>query len=449
MSDLKSVKLPEIRTELPGPKARQIIEKDAAYISPGYTRSYPLVMKRGYGAMIEDVDGNIFLDFNAGVAVCALGHAHPEVVAAIARQASEFIHICGTDYYYPQMVALAEKLNQITPGDFAKRVHYGNSGAEAMEAAIKAAIYSTGRNKFIAFYGAFHGRTMGALSLTASRNVQRRGFGPQALDVTHVPYANPLRCPLERRRGESVGKAVARYIEEVIFKTTVPPGDCAAIVVEPIQGEGGYIVPDADFLPELRRICDSHGILLIADEVQSGVGRTGKMWAVEHFGVAPDIICIGKAIGGGLPLGVTLARQDLMRWHAGAHASTFGGNPVAIEAALKTLEIIEGGLIERAAELGSYMLERLRELKARRRAVADVRGLGLMLGLELVRDRTSLEPWPELRDQVVIECFRRGLILLGAGESSIRLSPPLIIDREQADFAIDTIDAVIAELCPA
>jgi 4-aminobutyrate aminotransferase len=449
MSGLENAKLPEIKTELPGPKAREIIHRDATYISPGYTRSYPLVIRRGRGAMIEDVDGNIFLDFNAGVAVCALGHAHPEVVEAIARQASEFIHICGTDYYYPQMVVLAEKLNQITPGDFAKRVHYGNSGAEAMEAAIKAAIYSTGRNKFISFYGAFHGRTMGALSLTASRSVQRRGFGPQSLDVTHVPYANPLRCPLERKAGESVGKRVARYIEEVVFKTTVPPEDCAAIVVEPVQGEGGYIVPEADFLPELRRICDNHGILLIVDEVQSGVGRTGKMWAVEHFGVTPDIICIGKAIGGGLPLGVTLSRQDLMRWRAGAHASTFGGNPVAIEAALKTLEIIEGGLLERTVELGNYMLERLRELKRRHRVVADVRGLGLMLGLELVRDSTSLEPWPELRDQVVVECFKRGLILLGAGESSIRLSPPLIIDRDQADFAIDTIDAAIAKLCPS
>jgi 4-aminobutyrate aminotransferase len=443
MQTITEYKLPEIKTALPGPIAKQMVERDTRYISPSYTRSYPLVARRGFGAIIEDVDGNRFLDFNAGVAVSSLGHAHPEITKVIARQASEYIHISGTDYYYPHQTELAEKLSQVTPGDFPKRVHYGNSGAEAMEAALKAVIYTTGRQKFIAFRGAFHGRTLGTLSLTASRAAQRRGFGPQVLDVTHVPFANPVRFPLELKAGESPGRRVARYIEQTVFKTTVAPEDCAAIIVEPVQGEGGYVVPTPDFLPELRRICDLHGIMLIVDEVQSGVGRTGKLWAVEHFGVVPDIICMAKALGGGLPLGVTLARAELMNWHVGAHASTFGGNPVAIAAAMKTLEILENGVMENAARMGSYLLDRLREMEAKHDCIVDVRGLGLMIGIELARDRETMEPWPELRDNVVLECFYRGLVIQGAGESAIRLSPPLIIDREQADFALETLEAAI------
>ncbi|HET8676979.1 MAG TPA: acetyl ornithine aminotransferase family protein [Blastocatellia bacterium] len=446
MQTITETKLPEIKTSLPGPKAKRLLEKDAKYISPSYTRSYPLMAERGYGAMIEDVDGNIFLDFNAGVAVAALGHAHPEITDVITKQAKLFTHISGTDYYYPQQTALAEKLVAITPGDFDKKIHYGNSGAEAMEGALKAAIYSTGREKFLAFRGSFHGRTFGTLSLTSSRAAQRRGFGAQALDVTHVPYANPIRFPLERRPSESVGRRVARYIEQTIFKTTVPPQDCAAIIVEPVQGEGGYVVPDRGFFPELRRICDEHGILLIVDEVQSGVGRTGKMWAIEHFGVVPDMMCMAKAIGGGIPLGVTLAREDLMRWHVGAHASTFGGNPVAIAAALKTIEILENGVMANAASIGRYMLERLEEMKGKFDAVVDVRGLGLMIGVELARDTENFEPWTELRDQVVLECFYRGLVIQGAGESAIRFSPPLIIDRDQADFALATLEDVLTQL---
>jgi 4-aminobutyrate aminotransferase len=440
---MQTTTLPEIKTALPGPRATEILARDAKYISPSYTRSYPLVAQRGRGAIIEDVDGNRFLDFNAGVAVAALGHAHPEITQVIARQASEFVHISGTDYYYPHQTALAEKLVQVTPGDFAKKVHYGNSGAEAMEGALKAAIYATGRDKFIAFRGAFHGRTFGTLSLTASRAAQRRGFGPQALDVTHVPYANAIRFPLERRSGESVGQRVARYIEQTIFKTTVAPEDCAAIVVEPVQGEGGYVVPSPDFLPELRRICDEHGIALIVDEVQSGMGRTGKLWAIEHFGVVPDIMCMAKAIGGGLPLGVTIAREELMRWHVGAHASTFGGNPVAIAAALKTFEILESGVMQNAAEMGAYMMDRLRELQDKHAAIAEVRGLGLMIGVEIAHDREANEPWPELRDKIVVNCFHRGLVIQGAGESALRFSPPLIVNREQVDFAVDTVDDVI------
>jgi 4-aminobutyrate aminotransferase len=437
--------LPEIRTALPGPRAKDFLARDAKFISPSYTRSYPLVARRGYGAMIEDVDGNVFLDFNAGVAVAALGHAHPEIAEVISRQAREFTHISGTDYYYPHQTELAEKLIEVTPGEFAKKVHYSNSGAEAMEGALKAAVYSTGRQKFIAFRGAFHGRTYGTLSLTASKAAQRRGFGPQMLDVTHVPYANPIRFPLERREDESVGRRVARYIEQTIFRTTVAPEDCAAIVVEPIQGEGGYVVPDQEFFPELRRICNNHGILLIVDEVQSGVGRTGKLWAIEHFGVVPDIMCMAKAIGGGIPLGVTLTREDLMRWHVGAHASTFGGNPVAIVAAIKTLEMLENGVMRNAAEVGSYMMNRLREMQDRQDAIIEVRGLGLMIGVELARDRKTQEAWPELRDDIVVGCFNRGLLIQGAGESTIRFSPPLIIDYEQADFALDTFEDVLKQ----
>jgi 4-aminobutyrate aminotransferase len=445
MQTLTETRLPEIRTALPGPRASELLEQDQKYISPSYTRSYPLVMKRGYGAIIEDVDGNTFLDFNAGVAVCALGHGHEEIAEVISRQAREFTHISGTDYYYPHQTDLARKLNEITPGNFLKKVHYGNSGAEAMEGALKAAIYATGRNKFIAFRGAFHGRTFGTLSLTASRAAQRRHFGPQALDVTHVPFANPLRFPLTLGEGESVGRRCVRYIEETIFRTTVPPEDCAAIIVEPIQGEGGYVVPPADFLPELRRICDLHGILLIVDEVQSGMGRTGRFWAVDHFGVVPDIMCMAKAIGGGLPLGVTLARQDLMRWHVGAHASTFGGNPVAIAAALKTIELLESGVMANADAVGRHMMDRLEDLKKRFDCIVDVRGLGLMIGVEFARDPKTLETWTDLRDRVVEGCFYRGLVLQGAGESSIRFSPPLIIDCEQADFALDLFEVVIAE----
>jgi len=442
MRTITKTQLPEIKTALPGPKAQEILNRDAKYISPSYTRSYPLVAARGYGAMLEDVDGNTFLDFNAGVAVAALGYAHPEIAEVIAQQAREFVHISGTDYYYPHQTALAEKLSQVTPGSFAKKVHYGNSGAEAMEGALKAVMYATGRNKFIAFRGAFHGRTFGTLSLTASRAAQRRGFGPQALDVTHVPFANPIRFPLTRNEGESVGQRVARYIEQTIFKTTVAPEDCAAIVVEPIQGEGGYVVPPSDFLPELRRICDDHGIALIVDEVQSGMGRTGKLWAVEHFGVVPDLMCMAKAIGGGLPLGVTLAREELMRWHVGAHASTFGGNPVAIAAAMKTFEILENGVMKNAAEMGAYMMDSLRELQEKHKEIAQVRGLGLMIGVEIAHDREANEPWTELRNKIVVECFNRGLVIQGAGESAVRFSPPLIVNRDQVDFAVATLDDV-------
>jgi 4-aminobutyrate aminotransferase len=447
-SRLKTAKLPAIKTPLPGPRAEEVIAGDAEYISPSYTRSYPLVVQRGSGALIEDVDGNIFLDFNAGVAVCATGHSHPRVVEAIRKQIDDFIHISGTDYYYPHLPALAEKLNQLVPGDFGKKTHFGNSGAEAVEGALKLALYATRRQKLIGFFGGFHGRTMGALSLTASKARQRAGFGRQALDVTHVPYANCYRCPYSLKPEscgayESKGPHCARVIEDLLFKTTIPADECAAIVVEPIQGEGGYIVPPASFLQTIRRIADKYGVPVIADEVQSGMGRTGKMFASQHFDFVPDIMAIAKGIASGLPLGATVARADLMKWAPGAHASTFGGNPVAIAASLATIELLEEGLIANAAKMGDYLMNGSRELMKRHEIIGDVRGKGLMIGIELVKDRATKEPHPDALLHVEVECFRRGLIIQGAGTSTIRLSPPLVIDQEQCDFALKTLDEAL------
>ncbi len=433
--------LPEILTELPGPKARRIIERDGAVLSPSYTRCYPLVIKRGEGAMVEDVDGNRFLDFNAGIAVVAAGHSHPRVVEAIQRQAAEFLHMSGTDFYYESMVQLAEKLAELVPGGMRRRVYFGNSGAEAVEAAIKMAKYHSGRDKFIAFYGSFHGRTMGALSLTGSKVTQRRGFGP-LLPVQHVNYAYCYRCP-EGKHPETCKVECIAGIEDRLFKTILPAEEVAAIVVEPVQGEGGYLVPPPKFHEELRRIADKHGILLIHDEVQSGMGRTGRMFASEHFGVSPDIVTIAKGIASGMPLSATVARADVMNWPPGAHASTFGGNPVAIAAALTTIELLEESLMENAASTGEYMLDRMKSWPRRFRCVGDVRGLGLMIGIEFVRDQGTKERAPDLRDRVEMMAFERGLLVLGCGQNSLRLCPPLVITRDQADFAMATLEECI------
>jgi 4-aminobutyrate aminotransferase len=450
-TELRTAKLPAIKTALPGPVAQQVVAHDAQYISPSYTRPYPLVIKRAQGAMIEDVDGNFFLDFNAGVAVCSTGHSHPHVVDAIKKQVDDFLHICSADYYYPNLPKLAEKISQITPGAPDKRVHFGNSGAEAVEGAVKLAMYATRRQKLIGFFGAFHGRTLGALSLTASKARQRAGFGPQALDVTHIPYANCYRCPYNLKPEncgamESKGPHCARVIEDLLFKTTVPAGECAAIVLEPIQGEGGYIVPPASFLQTIREIANRHDVLVIADEVQSGFGRTGRMFASEHFDFVPDIMALAKGIASGMPLGATVARADLMSWPPGAHASTFGGNPVAIAASLATIELLEEGLIANAARMGQYLLEGLRALMDKHKIIGDMRGKGLMIGIELVKDRATKEPHPEALEQVEKECFRRGLITLGCGVSTIRLSPPLVIDQDQCDFALKTIDEALSSV---
>jgi 4-aminobutyrate aminotransferase len=436
--------LPNVITPLPGPKAKEIIERDHAVVSPSYTRCYPLVIKRGEGAIVEDVDGNRFLDFNAGIAVVAAGHSHPRVVEAIQHQGAQFLHMSGTDFYYENMVRLGEKLAEITPGSFPKRVFFGNSGAEAVEAAIKMARYHTGRDKFIAFFGAFHGRTMGALSLTGSKVVQRRGFHP-SIPVYHLPYPYAYRCP----EGEDPSAYAAEIIDELeerVFKTILPPEEVAGIIVEPIQGEGGYVIPPASFHQELRRIADKYGMLLIHDEVQSGMGRTGRMFASEHFGVVPDIVTIAKGIASGMPLGATVARADVMNWPPGAHASTFGGNPVSIAAALATIELLEESLMANAAEQGNHMMQRMREWPRRFTYVGDVRGLGLMIGIEIVYDQKTKERAPALRDRLEMMAFERGLLTLGAGPNSIRLCPPLVITREQADFAMDTLEECLQAL---
>jgi 4-aminobutyrate aminotransferase len=441
--DAVSAELPQLITELPGPRALSIIERDSRVVSPSYTRSYPLVAKRAERAIVEDVDGNRFLDFNAGIAVVATGHCHPRVVDAIRKQAGELIHMSGTDFYYENMVELAEKLAAIAPGSAPKRVYFGNSGTEAVEAALKLARYATGRAKFISFFGGFHGRTMGSLSLTASKSVQKQGFGTLLSGIYHAPYPNSYRSETSP---DECAAAALNYIEDTLFRTVLPPGEVAAFVLEPVQGEGGYIVPPRSFLQGLRDIADRHGILLIFDEVQSGMGRTGKWWASEHFDVVPDVITIAKGIASGLPLSATVARADLMCWTPGAHASTFGGNPVAVASSLATIDLLEHGFIGNAAVMGRHIMNRMREWPSRYPHVGDVRGLGLMLAIELVRDRKTKERAPDLRNRLVESAFRRGLLILGAGPNTIRLSPPLCITEAQADWALETLEACIAEL---
>jgi 4-aminobutyrate aminotransferase len=431
--------LPSINGPLPGVRARAVIERDQRVMSPSYTRAYPLVAERGEGALVEDVDGNRFLDFNAGIAVVATGHCHPRVVKAVQEQAGRLMHMSGTDFYYEEMVALAEKLAEIAPGDLARRVSFGNSGAEAIEGAIKLARWATKRDKIIAFYGSFHGRTLGALSLTARKAVQRAGFGPLIPGVVHAPYPNCYRCPFGQKP-ESCGVECVGFIENTILKTVAPPEETAAIVVEPVQGEGGYIVPPRIFFDDLARVANQHGILLVFDEVQSGMGRTGRMWAADHFDAVPDILAVAKGIASGLPLGATVARADLMTWPPGAHASTFGGNPVACAAALVTIALLEEELIDNAARMGAFLMDHMREWPPRFAQVGEVRGLGLMIGIELVRDRETREKAPELRDRVVRMAFERGLLVLGAGDNSIRLCPPLVITREQCAFALETLE---------
>jgi 4-aminobutyrate aminotransferase len=434
--------LPNLVTPLPGPKAQAIIDRDDRVISPSYTRSYPLVAERGKGALVQDPDGNVFLDFAAGIAVVATGHCHPTVVKAIQDQAAKLIHMSGTDFYYENMVELAEKLASLAPGGVSRRVYFGNSGAEAVEAALKLARYATGRGQFVAFRGAFHGRTMGALSLTGSKSVQKKGFFPILQGTHHVPYAYCYRCDYGKTPDTCAVECV-KTIETELFRTTVPAEEVAAIFVEPVQGEGGYVVPPQKFFDELRTLADKYGILLVFDEIQSGMGRTGKMFASEHFGAISDIMTLAKGIASGLPLGVMVARSELMTWKPGAHASTFGGNPVAVEAALATIRLLEQELIDNAARVGNHMLARMKEWPKRHPQVGDVRGLGLMIGIELVKDQATKERAPELRDRVVQQCFERGLLLLGAGPNTIRICPPLVIAKDQADFAMDTIEACL------
>jgi len=437
--------VPDIKTDLPGPNAKAIIERDTRVVSPSYTRGYPLVIARGYGATVEDVDGNLFLDCAAGIAVNATGHAHPDVVRAISEQAAKFIHMSGTDFYYEPQVRLAEELAAVAPIQGGARSFFGNSGTEAIEAAIKLARYATGRQNIIAFLGGFHGRTMGALSLTASKAVQRRGFGPLMPGVYHAPYADCYRCPIGLRP-ENCAAECLDFIEHQLFVHLVSPDEVAAIVVEPIQGEGGYVVPPDQFLQRLREIATKNGILLVADEVQSGMGRSGRMFAIEFSGVEPDIVAIAKGIASGLPLGVAVARSELMTWPPGAHASTFGGNPVACAAALVTLRLLRERLVANAADVGAHLIAGLKSLTDKHPLIGDVRGRGLMIGVELVRDRQTKERAIEERNATVAAAFRRGLLVLGAGKNAIRFSPPLVLTRGEADTAVRIFDEALTEV---
>jgi 4-aminobutyrate aminotransferase len=437
---------PKLLSSLPGPKAKAAVAADARLISPSYTRSYPLVAKSGRGARVLDVDGNEFLDFAAGIAVVSTGHCHPEVVAAIQKQAAELIHISGTDFYHSMLTDLAEKLSAVAPMRGPHRFFYGNSGAEAIECALKLARYHTKRQNILAFTGAFHGRTMGALSLTASKPQQKRRFSPLVPGVTHVPFPNVYReCEGDAKEQEAFSLGCARFIEEKLFKTILPPEEVAAIFVEPIQGEGGYVVAPTNFLRELRALCDRHGILLVADEVQSGAGRTGKWWAIEHSGVEPDIVCMAKGIASGMPLGVCMSRAEIMDWVPGSHASTFGGNPISIASALATVDILEREAIANAAKVGASIMQRLQSWTKTHPSVGDVRGRGLMIGIELVADKATREPAPKLRDRVENLAFERGLMVLGCGANSIRLCPPLVISEEEATVALDLLEEALTQ----
>jgi 4-aminobutyrate aminotransferase len=417
--------------------AKALIERDSAVISPSYTRGYPLVMDHGEGCFVWDVDGNRFIDFTTGIAVTGTGHSHPAVVQAIKDQADKFIHMSGTDFYYRPQVELAERLASIAPFSSEAMVFFGNSGAESIEAAAKLARYYTERGRFIAFLRGFHGRTMGALSFTASKYVQREDFFPLVPGITHVPYPDPYRPLLNPAGFEDYGERVVDYIENVIFQTIVPSKEVAGVLVEAIQGEGGYVVPPDGFLPALRRLCDRYGILLMIDEVQSGMGRTGKWWGVNHWGVEPDIVCTAKGIASGMPLGAIIARKEIMStWAPGAHASTFGGNPISCAAGVATFDLLKNGLIDNAAAMGEYMLGKLREMQTRHPSIGDVRGKGLMIGVEFVKDLTTRETFPKLRNTVVDYCFEENLLLLGCGTSTIRLIPAFVVTPEIIDEAM-------------
>ena len=439
------MKFPDIKTTLPGPNAAALIGVDRNHVSPSYTRIYPLVAEKAEGLWIHDPDGNTFLDFTAGIAVCATGHCHPRVVNAIKEQANKLLHMSGTDFYYTPQIDLAEKLAHLAPGDGRNKVYFGNSGAEAVEAAFKLARWYTKRELNIAFFGAFHGRTMGALSLTASKTIQKKHYNPLIPGITHIPYAYCYRCPYNMSYPEC-GIECVRWVEDTLFRTTVPPEEVAAIFVEPIQGEGGYIVPPPEFHRELQKIAKKYEILYVADEVQSGMGRTGKMFAMERFGVVPDIMALAKGIASGMPLGAMVARSDIMVWEAGSHASTFGGNPVSCSAALATIELLEAELMENAKIRGEYLMTGIRELQNSIECIGDVRGKGLMVGVELVKDRHTKERATVWRNEVIQKAFQKGLLLLGCGENTIRFSPALTVTSEEIDACLSIFEESLREV---
>jgi 4-aminobutyrate aminotransferase len=424
-------------TPPPGPKVKAIIDRDSAWTSPSYIKEYPLVIAGGQGAMVEDVDGNRYIDYMAGIAVSATGYNHPKVVEAIKAQADKFLHICGTDFYFDGFAKLAERLAQLAPGKSRKRTFLSNSGTEAVEGAIKLARYHTGRSALIAFHGSFHGRTYGAMSLTSSKMKQHKHFGPFLPEVHHVPYANPY------RHGADAASISLDALHD-LFERHLAPDDVAAIFLEPIQGEGGYVIPPAGFLKSLRELCDKYGILLVADEVQSGVGRTGKMWACDWDGVEPDILITAKGLGSGMPIGAFVAKESVMTWEAGSHGSTFGGNPVSCAAALATLDIVEQSL-PHIQQMGDRMLAHARRLQEKYAVIGDVRGRGLMLGIEFVKDRATREPYPEIIDRITERAFHKGLLLLGCGKSTFRLAPPLVLDEYDVDTGMGILEQCLAE----
>jgi len=432
---MDSWEMPKLVTEVPGPEAQAVVSRCREAVTPSLPFAYPLAVIKARGMVVEDVDGNRFLDCAAGIAVCSTGHCHPRVVGAIQEQAARLIHICGADFYDPLYVTLAERLARLAPGNGEKKVFLGNSGAEAVEAAFKLARYHTGRSQVISFFGAFHGRTMGAVSLTGSSPAYKKDFRPLVSGVTHIPFGYCYRCGYNLTY-PACDLACIGYIEDVLFARTIHPDEVAAVFVEPIQGEGGYIVPPPEWLPRLRALCDKHGILLVADEVQSGVGRTGKFFSVEHWGVEPDIVCVAKGIASGMPVSATIARGDVMDWPPGTHGSTFGGNPVACAAAMATIDVIEQEkLMENAVMVGDRLAANLRELAEESRLIGDVRGLGLMIGVEMVQDKATKARAKQEAREVTLECFRHGLLLLTCGPNSIRFAPPLIISQAQADVA--------------
>ncbi|HEX9989446.1 MAG TPA: acetyl ornithine aminotransferase family protein [Chloroflexia bacterium] len=436
---------PDINGPLPGPLAEKFLKRDDAVISPSYTRSYPFVMDHGKGNMVWDVDGNRYIDFTAGVAVLATGHAHPEIVRAIQEQAEKYIHMAGTDFYLPNAIELAETLCRVTPGDFEKQVFFTNSGTESIEAAMKLCRHHTGRPVLISFLGAFHGRTYGSMSLSSSKYLHRTKYQPLVAGIYHAPYPNPYRPPFDVPT-DRLGRACVDYIEKTMFRHLVSPHEVAGIFVESIQGEGGYVVPADDFYPALRDLCDRHEIPLVVDEVQSGMGRTGKMFAIEHWGVEPDVVCIAKGIASGMPMGAIVARKSMMTWPSGAHANTYGGNALAVAAALTTIRLLEDGLMENATRVGEQMMDRVSTWMDRYPFVGDVRGKGLMIGVDIVSDRATKAGDSALRDRIVDESFNNGLLLLGAGPSTIRFCPPLILDSETADEGLAVMERVMDTL---
>ncbi len=439
------MKSPQIRTSLPGPRAKELIKLDKSFVSPSYTRVYPLVVDKAKGLWVHDVDDNIFLDFTSGIAVNATGHCHPQVVKAIQMQAKHLLHMSGTDFYYTPQIILAEKLAALAPGRGTKRVYFGNSGAEAVEAAFKLARWHTKRELNIAFFGAFHGRTMGALSLTASKTIQKKHYNPLVPGITHIPYGYCYRCAYNLTYPQCNLYCV-HWVEDTLFRTTVPAEEVAAIFVEPIQGEGGYIVPPPEFHKEFYKIAKKYGILYVADEVQSGMGRTGKMFAMEHFGVTADIMSLAKGIASGLPLGATIAPAKIMNWEAGSHASTFGGNPLSCRAALATIELLEKNMMKNAARQGERLMKGLTALQKNFECMGDVRGRGLMVAVELVKDRETKEPATKWRGLIIKKSFEKGLLLLGCGENSIRFSPSLNVTANEVDTCLSIFEESVKEV---